>query len=68
MEGASRSQSGIATSPFLLMVAATVRVEERSIAAVGRVIVHPAVKDSEKSSVRFSTTRTTTIFKDYLKT
>jgi hypothetical protein len=50
------------------MVAATVRVEERSIAAVGRVIVHPAVKDSEKSSVRFSTTRTTTIFKDYLKT
>jgi hypothetical protein len=48
------------------MVAATVRVEERSTAAVGHVTVHQVVKDSEKSNVLFSTT-TTTIFKDYPK-
>jgi hypothetical protein len=48
------------------MVAATAPVGERSTAAVGHVIVHRAVKGSEKSSVLFSTT-TTTIFRDYLK-
>lgn len=45
---------------------ATVWVGERSTAAVGHVIVHQVVKDSEKNNVLFSTT-TTTIFKDYLK-
>jgi hypothetical protein len=48
------------------MVATTVRAEEKSTAAVGHVIVHQVVKDSEKSNVQFSTT-TTTIFKDYPK-
>lgn len=48
------------------MVAATVRVGERSTAAVAHETVHQVVKDSEKNNVLFSTT-TTTIFKDYLK-
>jgi hypothetical protein len=48
------------------MVATFVPVGERDIAAVVHVIVHQAVKDSEKSNVPYSTT-TITIFKAYRK-
>jgi len=48
------------------MVANSVRVGGRDIAAVVRAIVHQAVKGSEKSNALFSTT-TITIFRAYLK-
>jgi hypothetical protein len=48
------------------MVANSVRVDGRDIAAVVHAIVHLVVKGSEKSSVLFLTT-TTTIFRAYLK-
>lgn len=48
------------------MVVNSVRVGGRDIAAVAHVIVHRAVKGSEKSNALFSTT-TITIFRAYLK-